>query len=589
MSPFINCRLKLYAILFAAAFFANSARAQDDPDEVEQEVAHPLISINLASVNQALNRADFVFKSIERDEISDLIGAQLARFRDLAGIDRDLPAGVMIFLSEGIIPLPNPVGYVPVSDLSDFQATLNTLGTQLNKLPEADDLYELIPPRGLKQYVSLQNGYAFIGQSIDTVDRPFANPATFGVALGKRYDFCASANLRHTPKHIRELLLTTLRNSSQAGMQQRDNEPDGAYRVRRAATESNLHSVESLLEHGEELTLGLKVDEEKNHAFLELVVKAKPDSPFAQELLDGVGQPTRFAAAMSSTVPASVSMSAMFNEPTRKLLTEVFGLGVTEISRGLTRTDQETPGDEVPRVKHVEDAADSLRATVKAGHIDAFAQFFGEPPEKFVLLGAVKLVDANKFGSGLAGILEQARGVSEDAQIELSAASHGDVVFHRISGNEEDRGSRNLFGSTPALYVGTDSQAVWFAFGGEQAMPTLRAAIDRVSAGQQVAPQRDIAPFEVVINMNHWVRLGQANRESQPENTETGNEGRPRRGRGRFGELASAAFDTPGSDVLRIDSRPIENGFRMRAQFEGGFLRLLGSIIAGQIDRNNEL
>jgi hypothetical protein len=594
--------------LFVGTLTAHAQGVEKSDDS--REVAKPVITINLASLNTALQRADYLFASIERPEISDLISFKLADIRDLKGINRELPAGVMIFLSEGIVPLPNPVGYLPVDDIGEFGQTLETVGARLTKLPEAEDLYELIPQRGVSQFVSWQNGYVFIGQNIDTVDRPFADPAVFGKTLAEKYDLSASANLRNTPDHIRELLLATLRNSTQAAMQQRDNEPEGAYRIRRAQAEGNLHTVESILEHGEELTIGFKVDETKNHAFLELIVRAKPDTPFATELIEAVGKPSRFAPALDATVPLSLSISAMLNEYNRKTLTELFSVGQTEISRGLSQLPPETPKEDIPELEPVRGLFDSLRATVKAGHLDGFVQFFGNAEEKFVLAGGVNLVDGTGFGTGLASILERASRFAGETEIEVAVASHGDVVFHRIKGNRRSTGEDVMYGGTPSVYVGTDSQTVWFAVGGEDALPTLRAAIDKVNAGQQQAPDNEQAPFEFVMNMNHWVRMqGQAieaaRAEAEAAREAAGaaaTEGAPpapnpaqerrnaRRQRGsRFNELAGKAFDEPGSDVLHLDSRPIENGFRMRAQFENGFLRLIALAIAGQIDRQTDL
>ncbi|MHC4877193.1 MAG: hypothetical protein ACYTGL_11920 [Planctomycetota bacterium] len=604
------------AVVLTLQVGLSPAIAQDEEEtEGTRELARPVATINLASVDTALQRADYVFGSIDRSEITDLIAFKLSDVRDLKGINRELPAGVMIFLSEGIVPLPNPVGYLPVDDIGEFGQTLETVGAQLKKLPEADDMYELIPQRGVSQYVSLQNGYAFIGQSIDTVDRPFASPAEFGKALAEKYDICASANLRNTPDHIRELVLTTLRNSTQAAMQRRDEEPEGAYRIRRAQAEGNLHFVESLLKDGEELTIGFKVDPEANHAFLEMVVRAKPDTAFAEELLESVGKPSRFSPALDATVPLSLSLSAVVNEHQRKTLAELFNVGQQEISRELSQLPQDTPKEEIPELESVRGLFDSLRATIKEGHLDGFVQFFGNVEDNFVLAGGVKLVDAAGFGNGLAAVLERASEFAADTEVEVAFASHGDVVFHRIKGETSSRGDRAMYGEAPTLYVGTDSQAIWFAVGGENALPTLRAAIDKVNAGQLSAPDKEQAPFEFVMNMNHWVKLGAKTRDAAMEAAREArakaeaaqaeaarNAGRPvptrtereepggRRRRGpRFNELASQAFEEPGSDVLRVDSRPIENGFRIRAQFENGFLRLIGLAIAGQIDRQTDL
>ena len=585
-----NVAVRLLALL---SLFPVTAWGQDDTATTEDEIFYPLAVVNLASVDQLLGHADYLFASVDRPEISDLIGAGLARFQDLDGLDKSKPAGLMIFLSEGLIPIPNPVAYIPVADMTKFSLTLESAGALIKKDPDFDDLYELTPPTGPSQFVALRNGYAFIGQSYDTVNRNFADPVTFGGALGKRYDICVSADLRHTPKHVRDLLVGTIRNSAGAGMQRRDDEPEAAFRVRRAQAEGNLHFIENLLKEGEEFTVGLKVDREKNNAFLEVVIRAKPDTPFAEELLEGSGQPSYFATALDDTVPLSFSMSAMLNKYNRKTLTELFSVGSIEANRGLAGLSQETPGEEVPELESVRSATESLKRTISQGHLDGFVQFFNNDQQKFVLVGGVKLVDATEFGAGLTDILTRAKQSASDTQIELSVAGHGDVVFHRITGANASRGDQNMYGGVPSLYVGTDQQALWFAVGGDAALPTVKAAIDRVAAGGANVRKDDLPPFEFVMNMNHWIRLNQGNNETTAAVDATAEPvpGTPRRpgGRGQFRAITAEAFAGAGSDILRVDARQIENGFRIRAQVENGFLRFVAIAIASRIERRQAL
>ena len=131
-----------------------------------------------------------------------------------------------------------------------------------------------------------------------------------------------------------------------------------------------------------------------------------------------------------------------------------------------------------------------------------------------------------------------------------------------------------MFGENSALYFGTDKQALWFAVGGDDAIPTLRAAIDRVAAGNDAGPRRvELAPFQFVLNLTEWSHINQSERD-QP---------------GRFASLALQAFEQDGSDILRADARPLKNGFRIRVQAENGFLRLLGLAIAARIDDSQDL
>jgi hypothetical protein len=547
--------------------------AQDSAD-TEEAPAYPVVTVCVASVDRIMDHIGFVFGQVERPETMDMIGAGLARFRDLEGLDRTKPGGLMIFVSEGLIPLPIPVGFLPVKDIGELGQTFTTMGAQLKAIPGEEDRYELIPRRGPTSFVVIQGDYAFIGQNEESINRTFALPEEFAGPLANRYDICASANLRKTPKAIRDLILMTIKNSAQASMQRRDDEPEAVYNLRRSQAEGNLRNVENLLRDGEELTIGFKVDQAAKNASLEVIVKAMPNSTFAKEMKEGIAKPSYFAAAIDDSVPLSASLSVMVAKHDRKTMLDLFNLTEQESNRGLAGLPRDTAVEDIPGQQATQDLFNALRETIKEGHMDGFVQFFGEPGEKFVVAGGVKIMNAGAFGAGLSNVLEQASRTSANMDVELGVDSYGDIVFHRLSSKNRDRGDKRMFGEESALYFGTDNQALWFAVGGDAAMPTLRSAIDRVSTGNDAGPRRgELAPFQVIVNLTEWIHINQSDRD-QP---------------GRFAALALEAFEADGSDIIRADARSLKNGFRIRVQIENGFLRLLGLAISRQIDSSQAL
>lgn len=571
-SPFAS-RIIPLLVLVASISISNLelAHAQDAEDEAP---AWPVVTVSVASVDRIMDNIGYVVGEVERPETMDLIGAGLANFRDLEGLDRTKPGGLMIFVSEGLIPMPIPVGFLPVKDIGELGQTFGTMGAQLKPIPGEEDRYELIPRRGPTSFVVLQGDYAFIGQNEESINRTFALPEEFAGPLANRYDVSASANLKKTPKAVRDLILMTIKNSAQASMQRRDDEPEAVYNLRRSNSERNLHFVENILRDGEELTLGFKVDQQAKNASLELTVKATPNSSFAKELKEGIAKPSYFAPAIDENVPLSGSISVMMDKPGRKTLLDLFNLGEQESNRGLAGLDRDVAVEDIPGQQATQDLFDSLRETIKEGHLDGFVQFFGEPGEKFVIAGGVKLMNSAAFGSGLSDVLEQASRTDANMDVELGVDSYGDIVFHRLSSRNRNRGDKRMFGEESALYFGTDNQALWFCVGGDAAMPTLRSVIDRVASGQDSGPRRnELAPFQVIVNLTEWIQINQSDRD-QP---------------GRFAALALEAFKEDGSDVLRADARSLKNGFRFRVQAENGFLRLIGLAISARMDRNQDL
>lgn len=567
-------RLATVFVLLASVLVSGvgTLSAQDATDETAP--AWPVVTVCVASVDRIMDNIGYVFGDVERPEIMDLIGAGLANVRDLEGLDRTKPGGLMIFVSEGLIPLPIPVGFLPVSDIGELGQTFASMGAQLKLVPGEENLYELIPRRGPTNFLVVQDGYAFIGQNEESIDRTFASPEEFAGPLANRYDICASANLKKTPKAVRDLILLTIKNSAQASMQRRDNEPEAVYNLRRSQSEGNLHFVENVLRDGEELTLGFKVDQPAKNASLELIVKATPNSAFAKELKEGIAKPSYFAPAIDDSVPLSGSLSVILNKQARKTMLDLFKLTEQESNRGLAGLPKDTAVEDIPGLKSTQDLFDAVRETIKEGHLDGFVQFFGEPGEKFVIIGGIRIVNAGAFGSGLSEVIEKASQTNADINVELGVDSYGDIVFHRLVSNGRNPRHKQMFGDESALYFGTDNQALWFTVGGDDAIPTLRAAIDRIAAGNDAGPRRgELAPFQVVVNLTEWININQSDRD-QP---------------GRFAALALQAFEADGSDVARLDARTLKDGFRVRIQVENGFLRLLGLAVAGRIDGNQDL
>lgn len=567
-------RLATVFVLLASLLVSGvgTLSAQDATDETAP--AWPVVTVCVASVDRIMDNIGYVFGDVERPEIMDLIGAGLANVRDLEGLDRTKPGGLMIFVSEGLIPLPIPVGFLPVSDIGELGQTFASMGAQLKLVPGEENLYELIPRRGPTNFLVVQDGYAFIGQNEESIDRTFASPEEFAGPLANRYDICASANLKKTPKAVRDLILLTIKNSAQASMQRRDNEPEAVYNLRRSQSEGNLHFVENVLRDGEELTLGFKVDQPAKNASLELIVKATPNSAFAKELKEGIAKPSYFAPAIDDSVPLSGSLSVILNKQARKTMLDLFKLTEQESNRGLAGLPKDTAVEDIPGLKSTQDLFDAVRETIKEGHLDGFVQFFGEPGEKFVIIGGIRIVNAGAFGSGLSEVIEKASRTNANINVELGVDSYGDIVFHRLVSNGRNPRHKQMFGDESALYFGTDNQALWFTVGSDDAIPTLRAAIDRIAAGNDAGPKRgELAPFQVVVNLTEWININQSDRD-QPS---------------RFAALALQAFEADGSDVARLDARTLKDGFRVRIQVENGFLRLLGLAVAGRIDGNQDL
>ena len=145
------CLILFLLMATAIAAFPTTVFAQDAADEEEQKVQKPLVIVNVASVDRLLGKADYIFAAAGRPEMSDLIGGLLANIRDLRGMDREKPFGVMVYLNPfGLTPRPEPVGYVPVSDIGELTQTMSVGPASVKKVEGEDNRYEMGGGRGLQ-------------------------------------------------------------------------------------------------------------------------------------------------------------------------------------------------------------------------------------------------------------------------------------------------------------------------------------------------------------------------------------------------------------------------------------------------------
>ena len=82
-----SMRLVAAVLMALVVFVANSASSLAQKEK-PKEIAKPVVVFNLASIDRVLGHANFLFKEIDRPELMDLVGVQLANIRDFKGVDR---------------------------------------------------------------------------------------------------------------------------------------------------------------------------------------------------------------------------------------------------------------------------------------------------------------------------------------------------------------------------------------------------------------------------------------------------------------------------------------------------------------------
>jgi hypothetical protein len=449
------------------------------------------------------------------------------------------------------------------------------------------------------------DGYAYMTANDwrDTLDNLPDLPAVFE-PLAARYDAGVTLRIKAVPEGVRQVFVAFLRTQAEIELQRKDEEPEAAYLMRRANGISMVEFLDQFLMQGEDVTLGWNAQPDQKKGVIEFSLNATPDSEFAKYLSDVASKPSMFAALRDEQAPLTVNVSWVMNKreiDATKLLLDAMK---AELKKDLPDIANEGgPIDQFFKPLH---------ATADAGHFDFFVQFATPDVRQFVILGGLKLVGGQAFGTALAQIVDSViinqqkqiasgtPGDADDAEITARAESHQGIAFHKIVPRRTDDEAERFFGGSPEFLFGASSRAAWFAIGAEDALPTLRDSIDTVAASPPASrePGGNV-PFQLTARVAPWleippgeVRLGSPaigenvsdeEREKQLQRFEEQKRRLQQRQEERRATAEEAFNET---DSIRVDAKPSESGIRFRITLDEGFVKMLGLVIAREYDKS---
>jgi len=577
---------------------AASLRADDITETEEVTPPSPVLVFTCAGIERVLTDANGIFEAIGRPDMKDVIAGYLDQVGNLQGIDAKQPFGMVLLLDTSQLPpRPKPVGFIPVENIDNLLKTISLAPVTATKVEGKTDTFEIEfnGERGGdgKMVVKLQDGYAFFTEAGLGLDEELPDMASLVAPLNNRYDAALSIRMNSIPIGIRQVFVNFLRASAETELQQRDDEPESQYLLRRANGVSVLEFGEQILLEGEDITIGWDASPENKNGVLEFSINATPDSEFAKYLSDVAGKPSMFAPLREDDRPLSLSLSWSMNKREKTAAAGVAEAAKLALSKELP--DAALPGGPI------ENMFKSIEATIDAGHADFFMQFAATDPEKFVLVGGVKVVGGDTLGTSVGQLLDYVnrelieKEPANAPQIITNAESHQNISFHKIIPKQMPDDQQRMYGGVPDIYLGSSSRVFWFAVGGSDAIPELSTSIDTLLAApsQPVTPGSN-SPFQGIFRVSPWMKLPQAEMpeiDADDENADL----RRRRAERRMArqedrrELAEEAFKESGSDAIRVELKPTDAGMRLRVQFDEGFLKMFGMGIVREYDRSQLL
>ena len=521
----------------------------------------PVLIVNIASIDRVLTDVDYMFQAAERPDMMNLVtGFITNQIGDLKGMNRQKPFGIMLFLAAGLPPTPTPVLYVPVDGIEDLMKVVEAGPVKPRKVDGREGHYEL---QGRRQnfYCVLRKGYAYLTNDSNKhmLEAELPEPAAIAEPMAAKYDLGVSLVVKNVPLAIRAVLLAFLRQRTEADLQQRDTESEAGYKLRRASGISTLEFIEQFATQCDQVQFGIDSSQERKNVEIEVLMDATADSELAKLSKDLAGRKSFFSPLFNDGQPLTVSASWKMDKRERKAAAAV----VDALQIGLAK---ELPEGTAPSVAPL---FDSMKATAEQGDMDFCVQFQPVAGKQFVFVGGVRLIGGESFGKGLEQLLTAVQGRQELDKVELNVDTHQSIVFHRLVAKNIPRQEQRTYGGVPSVYLGSSSQTLWFAVGADEAMPSLKTAIDQVQVGNSTEPGGGSAyPFQMILHTAPWLNLPSIDEQDASRQ-----------------DFAQQALKE-NSDSLRISVQPTDTGTRSRIVIDEGFIKLVGMLLAREYDKS---
>ena len=564
----IRANLKSFWLLLAIAGVLVGPAVGRTEETESTAIEYPLFVVNAASVQRLRNAADVMFEAAERKELTDRVDLWMSdTLKEMKGFDRTKPFGTMFYMRlDKFAPLG--IMYAPVTNLDDALQTLAYgLGT-IEPVEGNANCFEIRYPQDIQFHLLYRDRYLFIaGPDGDehSLEREFPDPEKLTARLSSQFDIAVSLMIKTIPVGMKTVFLAFIKNQALADLQQRDDEPESVYRLRRANGEEWINILDKVVTHGEELTIGGRMDGSQQMGQVDLEIAGTRDSDLAKLFQSMVGKRTHFGNLLDAASTFTMSASLQLEEKQRKLFVTFFQTAQKDFANRLGGENKEQ------LLKIIEPIFRTLTTTAEVGHLDAFAQLRGTEQGEFALLAGVKLATSRELPDRISEVLQFAKdhasGDQVAARLDLDSDTIDGYPVHRLPVDPSNEPGKRLFGDNADLFVFASPQAVWCTFGGVSALPSLKEAVAAVAVPQDPALARGRVPIQFVTHAKNWLSLSDDDAAEQSG----------------FIKRAESSFHAE-NDRLTIEVRPTEHGVRMHADFQSGFVGLMGRGFAAGIE-----
>jgi hypothetical protein len=271
---------RLWMLWVAAAVLALGSPLSYSADE-PPPAGRPWLVLSAASFDQLQSHLDAMLTAADRPELAEILARRLKGWRDLKGIDRTRPVGLVRFWPTSPEATSEEVLFIPAGERGEFLRTV-TFDTVPFARKTADH-YTIDRP-GAPYHVLFRKDVGWMGDRPATLQTCSGMLGEWTAELVQKHDLGVLWDLRQVPEPQRQLAAEDWGRHLMPLLQRRDDESAEVFRLRRAWMDPLVLSGAHAIEQTRRMVLRLKFDAERSTLTVDLQVFAEPKSAWAEQL-----------------------------------------------------------------------------------------------------------------------------------------------------------------------------------------------------------------------------------------------------------------------------------------------------------------
>lgn len=499
--------------------------------------------MSVSSVDGLLGNIGYLAETAGQGDTGQM--AEMLVKANLEGVDFANPIG-MVLTTDGQEFLP--LGFVPVKDL---QRVFDTMEENMGAPRDLGNGIKEIP--GFQPiFIKEQGGWAFVGQTVESMAGLPKNPVALLGQMPNNYDIALRGNVQNVPKEYIDMAVNALQDGVKQGLQQLPEEDRAA---QEDMIEAQLEQMETFIKESDKITIGWKTEPENKRTFFDMTFTAIPGGALAKQMNTMADAKSDFTDFILPDAAMTLSLSSEIPpEQIKASIDSLETLKETAMKEIEKDDDLDSPEARRAAKEMLGAAMDIFAATIKTGKMDGGASVVLKPGE-VSMLGGFHVADGKDIEKILRDAAELAKEEPDFPGIKFNADKTANgVSFHTMSVPvPEDEEARTILGDTLEMAVGTSADSAYIGFG-KGCVAKMKAIINSQTK------QKSVPPFQMTMSLTPIMEFVGA-MEDNP----------------LIASVTEALKESGNKDHVKIHGLPVKNGFTYRMEMEEGIIRAIGA------------